>query len=166
MTEEKINGGSSIIIFDIVEKRINYLLNSNDKIDVKASALIGFEGVIISILFSNYSLVKPTVGIFIVGVIFLFISLFLAILSIKTYEFRIDPKPRGLYEGYIEKKTEETLVAITVNIIYSFEENEKINYKKAKLLNFGFYFLLFSLIFIVLSICQFNLVVNIIKEVF
>jgi len=166
MTEEKINRSSSIIIFDIIEKRINYLLNSNDKIDVKASALIGFEGVIISILFSTYSLVKPTVGIFILGVIFLFISLFLAILSIRPCEFRIDPKPRGLYEGYIEKKTEETLDAITVSIIYSFEENEKINYKKAKLLNYGFYFLLFSLIFIVLSICQFNLALNIIKEVF
>ena len=166
MTEEKINRSSSIIIFDIIEKRINYLLNSNDKIDEKASALIGFEGVIISILFSTYSLVEPTIGIFILGVIFLFISLFLAILSTRPREFRIDPKPRGLYEGYIEKKTEETLDAITVSIIYSFEENEKINYKKAKLLNYGFYFLLFSLIFIVLSICQFNLVLNIIKEVF
>jgi len=166
MIKEKINKSSSIIIFDIIEKRINYLWNSSDRIDAKASTLIGFEGVIISILFSTYSLVKPAVNTFIIGIIFLFISLFLAILSIKSYEFRIDPRPRGLYEGYIEKKAEDILEAITVNIIYSFEENEKINYKKAKLLNFGFYFLLFSLIFIILSVYQFDLVLNIIKEVF
>jgi len=169
MIKEKINKSSSIIIFDIIEKRIKYLLNSTDRIDTKASTLIGFEGVIISILFSTYSLVKPAVDTFIIGIIFLFISLFLAILSIKSYEFRIDPKPRGLYEGYIEKKAEDTLEAITVSIIYSFEEDEKINYRKAKLLNFGFYFLLLSLIFIILSAYQFNLVlniINIIKEVF
>jgi len=169
MIKEKIKKSSSVIIFDIIEKRINYLLNSSDRIDTKASTLIGFEGVIISILFSTYSLVKPAADTFIIGIIFLFISLFLAILSIKSYEFRIDPNPRGLYEGYIEKNAEDTLEAITVSIIYSFEKDEKINYTKAKLLNFGFYFLLFSLIFIILSVYQFNLallVLNIIKEVF
>jgi len=173
MIKEKINKSSSIIIFDIIEKRIDHLSNSTDRIDTKASTLIGFEGVIISILFSTYSLVNPAVDTFIVGIIFLFISLFLAILSIKpSYRFRIDPRPRGLYEGYIEKKAEDTLEAITVNIIDSFEKNEKINYKKAKLVNFGFYFLIFSLIFIILSAYQFKLVLNIIlvfniiKEVF
>jgi hypothetical protein len=167
MTKEKIDKSSSIIIFDIIEKRINCLSNSSDRIDTKASTLIGFEGVVISILFSTYSLVKPAVDTFIIGIIFLFISLFLAILSIKpSYRFRIDPKPRGLYEGYIEKKAEDTLEAITVSIIDSFEVNEKINYKKAKLLNLGFSFLLFSLIFIILSVYQFDLVLNIIKEVF
>ena len=170
MIKEKINKSSSIIIFDIIEKRTNSLSNSSDRIDTKASTLIGFEGVIISILFSTYSLAKPAVDTFIVGIIFLFISLFLAILTIKpSYRFRIDPKPRGLYEGYIEKKAEDTLEAIIVNIIDSFEKNEKINVKKAKLLNFGFYFLIFSLIFIILSVYQFNLVLivlNIIKEAF
>ena len=166
MIKEKVNKSSSIIIFDIIEKRNNYLLNSSDRLDSKASTLIGFEGVIISILFSTYSIVKPAVDMFTIGIIFLFISLFLAILSIKSYEFRIDPRPRGLYESYIEKKAEDTLEAITVNIIYSFEENEKINNKKAKLLNYGFYFLLFSLIFIVFSVYKFELVLNIIKEVF
>jgi len=173
MRKEKINKSSSIIIFDIIEKRTNSLSNSSDRIDTKASTLIGFEGVIISILFSTYSLVKPAVDTFIVGIIFLFISLFLAILTIKpSYKFRIDPRPRGLYESYFEKNAEDTLEAITVNIIDSFEKNEKINDKKAILLNFGFYFLIFSLIFIILSAYQFNLVLNIssvlniIKEVF
>jgi hypothetical protein len=166
MINEKISKSSSTIIFDIIEKRIKYLWDSSDRIDDKASTLIGFEGVIISILFSTYSLVKPSVTTFITGVIFLFISLFLAILSIKPYEFRMDPKPRGLYEDYMGKKAEDTLEVITVNIIDSFEENEKINHKKAKLLNFGFYSLLFSLIFIILSILKVDLVLNIVKEVF
>jgi len=108
MIKEKINKSSSIIIFDIIEKRINYLLNSSDRIDTKASTLIGFEGVIISILFSTYSLVKPAVDTFIIGIIFLFISLFLAILSIRSYEFRIDPRPRG-YTKVILKKRQRTL---------------------------------------------------------
>jgi hypothetical protein len=166
MLKEKINENSSNIIFDIIEKRINYLWNSSDRIDAKASTLIGFEGVIISILFSTYSLVKPAVTTFITGTIFLFISLFVAILSIKSYEFRMDPNPRGLYEGYIEKKAEDTLEAITVNIIHSFEINEKIICTKAKLLNYGFYFLLFSLIIILFSVSKIDLVLNIIKEIF
>jgi len=166
MLNEMINESSSAIIFDIIEKRINYLWNSSDRIDAKASTLIGFEGVIISILFSTYSLVEPAVTTFITGTIFLFISLFLAILSIKSYEFRMDPNPRGLYEGYIEKKAEDTLEAITVNIIHSFEKNEKIICTKAKLLNYGFYFLLFSLIIILFSVSKIDLVLNIIKEIF
>jgi len=166
MTNEKINKSTSAIIFDIIEKRINYLWNSSDRIDAKASTLIGFEGVIISILFSTYSLVKPAVATFITGTIFLFISLFLAILAIKSYEFRMDPKPRGLYEGYIKKRAEDTLEAITVTVIHSFEENEKIICTKAKLLNYGFYFLLFSLIIILFSVSKIDLVLNIIKEIF
>lgn len=166
MIKEKINKSSSTIIFDIIEKRINYLWTSSDRIDAKASTLIGFEGVIISILFFTYSLVKPAVTTFITGTIFLFISLFLAILSIKSYEFRMDPKPRGLYEGYIEKRAEDTLDAITVSIIDSFEKNEKIICTKAKLLNYGFFLLLFSLIIILFSLLKIDLVLNIIKEIF
>ena len=166
MINEKINERSSTIIFDIIEKRINYLWNSSDRIDAKASTLIGFEGVIISILFSTYPFVEPAVNTYITGIILLFISLFLAILSIKSYKFRIDPRPRGLYESYIKRKAEDALEAITVNIIHSFEENEKIIYKKAKLLNFGFYFLLSSLIFIILSVSKIDLVLNIVKEIF
>lgn len=166
MIKENANKNSSVIIFDIIEKRLNYLWHSSDRIDAKACTLIGFEGVIISILFSTYSFVKPEVNIFVIGIIFLFISLLLAILSIKSYEFRMDPNPRGLYEGYIEKEEGDTLKAITINIIYSFEKNEKINCKKVKLLNYGFYFMLFSLILIILSVSRFDFILNVFKEVF
>ena len=154
MVKNKISKNSSKnIIFNIIEKRLDYLWQSIDALDRKASTLIGFETIIVPILFFNHSLIiKPAIYVFSAGLFMLFISLFLAVFSIKSYKFRGDPKPRGLYEGYIEKEEEKTLEAILASIIESFEKNEKINSKKAMLLNHGFYFLFISLILIVISI--------------
>lgn len=134
-------------IFNIIETRLSSLWQVSDSLDAKGTTILGFGGIIVSIAFSAYPIMKPIRVLFIIGIIFLLCGILLSSISIKSYKYRHDPKPRGLYEGYADKKDNEVLNQLVQNLIDSYENNEKIIEKKARMIDYGSYSIFVGLIF-------------------
>lgn len=142
------------VVLDTIEKQFTTLWKTSDNLDAKAISIMGFNGIIISIVFSNYMNMVLNQLLFIIGVVFLLSALFPLIYSAKSYEFRYDPNPRGLYQVYKDNekgKSNKGLRDIIPNLLESHEINLEIIKKKTKMKNWGLYLTYTGLIFFVLS---------------
>lgn len=84
------------IIFDIIETRLRSLSETHESHNRKAAIILGFDAVILSIVFPVYSTTKPVIWLFILGIVLVFISLLLSVIATKFGQWREDPYPRGL----------------------------------------------------------------------
>jgi hypothetical protein len=143
------------VVLDTIEKQFTSLWKTSDNLDAKAISIMGFNGIIVSIVFSNYVNMVLNQLLFIIGIVFLLAALLPLIYSIKSYKFRYDPNPRGLYELYKDNekgKCNKDLRDIIPNLLESHENNLEIIKKKAEMMNWGSYFTYAGLIFFTLSI--------------
>jgi hypothetical protein len=143
------------VVLDIIEKQFTSLWKTSDNLDAKAISIMGFNGIIVSIVFSNYMNMVLNQLLFIIGIVFLLAALSPLIYSLKSYKFRYDPKPRGLYKVYKDNekgKCNKDLGDIIPNLLESHENNLEIIKKKAKMMNWGLCLTYVGLIFFVLSI--------------
>jgi hypothetical protein len=142
------------VVLDTIEKQFTTLWKTSDNLDAKAINILGFNGIIVSIVFSNYLNMVLNQLLFIMGIAFLLIALLTLIYSVKSYKFRYDPNPRRLYKVYKDNekgKCNKDLRDIIPNLLESHENNLEIIEKKAKMMNWGLYFTYAGLIFFVLS---------------
>lgn len=142
------------VVLDTIEKQFTSLWKTGDNLDAKAISIMGFNGIIVSIVFSNYVNMVLNQLLFIIGIVFLLAALLPLIYSVKSYKFRYDPNPRGLYKVYKdnkEGKCNKVLEDIIPNLLESHENNLEIIQKKTKMMNWGLYFTYVGLIFFVLS---------------
>jgi hypothetical protein len=142
------------VVLDTIEKQFTSLWKTSDNLDAKAISIMGFNGIIISIVFSNYVNMVLNQFLFIIGIVFLLAALFPLIYSAKSYKFRYDPNPRGLYQVYKDNekgKSNKGLRDIIPNLLESHESNLEIIKKKTKMINWGLYLTYIGLIFFVLS---------------
>jgi len=143
------------VVLDTIEKQFTSLWETSDNLDAKAISIMGFNGIIVSIVFSNYVNMVLNQLLFIIGIVFLLVALLPLIYSVKSYKFRYDPNPRGLYKVYRDNekgKCNKDLRDIIPNLLESHENNLEIIKKKAEMINWGSYFTYAGLIFFVLSI--------------
>ena len=139
-------------IYEAVKEKLDIQLRFADSVDTKASVLIGFNGVIIAIVFTRLwpKDINLYFFIFIVAIIFLMSSIGLAFRAYATEPYRRDPDPRGL-KFYSMKSNDEVIKQITDNLINSYEENEGKLIKKAKRVNWSFKAIFMGLLFLGLS---------------
>ena len=143
------------VVIDTIEKQFTTLWKTSDNLDAKAINIMGFNGIIVSIVFSNYLNMVLNQLLFIMGIAFLLSALLPLIYSVKSYKFRYDPNPRGLFKVYKDNekgKCNKDLRDIIPNLLESHENNLEIIKKKAKMMNWGLYLTYVGLIFFVLSI--------------
>lgn len=140
-------------IYEAVKEKLDIQLRFADSVDTKASVLIGFNGVIIAIVFTRLwpKDINLYSFIFIAAIISLMSSIGLAFRAYVTEPYRRDPDPRGL-KRYSMKSNEEVIKQITDNLINSYEENEGKLIKKAKRVNWSFKAIFMGLLFLGLSL--------------
>ncbi len=142
------------VVIDTIEKQFTTLWKTSDNLDAKAISIMGINGIIISIVFSNYMNMVLNQLLFIIGIVFLSSTLLPLIYSEKSYKFRYDPNPRGLYKVYKDNekgKCNKDLGDIIPNLLESHENNLEIIKKKTKMINWGLCLTYVGLIFFVLS---------------
>lgn len=142
------------VVIDTIEKQFTTLWKTSDNLDAKAINIMGFNGIIVSIVFSNYLNMVLNQLLFIMGITFLLSALLPLIYSAKSYKFRYDPDPKGLYKIYKDNekgKCNKDLEDIIPNLLESHENNLEIIKKKAKMMNWGLCLTYAGLIFFALS---------------
>jgi hypothetical protein len=154
-------------IVKIVQKTLDVLLNEARQqrnltlqfvnfLDTKASLLIAFNGIIITILFTTQSfhnsLSALTFGnfLYILGIIVFLIAIIFAIYSGRLRSYRIDPELRPFIEGYSGKTIEEISKKLISHYVNSFENNLEIVGNKGMWINCSFYITLlgFGVLFV------------------
>lgn len=153
MTEEKSSKIQVLEkICDITEKKFDFLSQIDTSHKNRATTIFVFGAAILSIIFSllpNKSLFLP---LFIIGTLFVFISLVFSVIVILSWNFQIEPDPKIFDKDYIKKDYEEVLSHLLRQLKGGYEENRKTIQKKAIITDLGFIFMLVGLFCIVLSI--------------
>lgn len=140
------------IIFDIIETRLCSLSETHESHNKRTAIILGFDAVILSIVFPVYSTAKPVIWLFILGIVLVLISLLLSVIAIKSGQWREDPYPRGLRDGYIKKEYRRVLEQVISNLVECYDHNLRIIRKKARTVDWGFYCVFAGLFFLTLSI--------------
>ncbi len=164
---EKIKFG-----YDEIKRLFDKQWEAIDVIDSKASTLLGFLGVIISLsftlllseylnsIFHNYIAFCGFMFI-LLGILCLFISLILDYYVIKIRQYSITPKPETLSDIIYKEKPplQKLLDDLLVTTVETYRENEKHIEKKEKFFKYTFYLLalglfliLFGVLFFILSL--------------
>ncbi|MBA7492119.1 hypothetical protein ES702_02668 [subsurface metagenome] len=139
-------------VFDIIESRLRSLSEANNSHNGRATTIFGFGGVILTIAFSIYSIGKPVVWLFLLGIASILVSLLVSIIAIRSRKFWEDPYPRGLRDGYIKKEYKGVLEQVISNLIECYDHNLRITQRKALIIDCGFYCVFIGLLFLALSI--------------
>lgn len=138
------------LIFQETKDKLLNQMNTGDKLDSKASTIMGFIGILVGVIFGFtfylksfttdvLSLVKTSV--------FLLISSFLfAFIAFMNIVYRYDPHPETLVKKYLFKKYDETMEQLVYNYVISYEDNKKKLIRKAILINISMMLLFISLI--------------------
>ncbi|HPC76713.1 MAG TPA: hypothetical protein PK811_00105 [bacterium] len=154
--------------YDEIKRVFDKQWEAIDVIDSKASTLLGFLGVIISLSFtlvlSEYSnsifhnYIAFCGFIFILfGILCLFISLILDYCVIKIHQYSITPKPETLSDIIYEEKEplQKLLDELLVTTVETYKENEKYIEKKEKFFKYTFYLLVLGLFLILFGVLLF-----------
>ncbi len=128
------------LFLELTKKRISRLFYAIERIETKASIIIGFLGI-----FLGYILVSTDKkNLF--GIIALSISFLFAILTIFTAEYRDDPDPKKILRWYINKNHKDVKRELFENLVKSYERNKSQLSEKVSLLKYSFGFLVLGLI--------------------
>lgn len=129
-TKVKLNEQSLRIIIDEARDKLNDQLDSVKNLDSKATVIVSFSGVILTILLTSSTLNNGSRFAVLIGV-FVFLAALLSIAVLLVRSFKRDPNPRNFYTGYANKSHIETLEVLAGSFITSYEENNrKVLFKK------------------------------------
>jgi hypothetical protein len=144
------------LIFQETKNKLLYQMEVGDKLDAKASTIMGFIGVIIGIIFglTFQSTIFQTseLNLFKSSVLLLIVSFFFAFWSYRTTVYKFPPQPENLVKKYLLKTHEETIEKLIYNFVDSHEKNRKKLNRKAFYINIALGLLLVSLVILSIEI--------------
>lgn len=159
------------LCFNIMKDYYYYTFKNRDNLDEKASKIIIFSGIIVSlfsgiggiilkdisrtdILSINISKYSVLLIILAVGLISLIISIMVALVAFKPEVWISVPSPIAFMNKYVrsEKGKDEILGTLTSNMADSIDKNSKKNIKKAGYIKYSSYMLLIGLVISVIFI--------------
>lgn len=151
MVKKKVTSQTLQTIYEVTKEQLNSQFQLVDSLDNKASVIIGFNAIVITLALGAYS--NAFVWLFAIGLILLFISTFYSFYAYKTEQFRRDPKPRKFREKYSLKPQNQVLQKLVDNSIGSYEWNRNKLIEKSQRINIallitfgGLYLLAISLL--------------------
>ncbi len=139
------------LFLELTKEKISRLFYAIERIETKASIIIGFLGIILGYILvsANKNFLELTISN--LGILSLFISFFFAISIILTAKYRDDPDPEKILHKYKDKNPEKVKEQLLANLIDSYNKNKSKLSKKVKLLKYSFGFLLLGLILLVIG---------------
>lgn len=153
---EKIDTENLKLLFQVTKDELVYQMDVGDKLNTKASTIMGFIGVIVGVIFGfTFYLKSLSPQVFYslkISTLFLIISFIFALFGFKNEVYRYDPEPKKLVEKYLLENHEKTMETITYNYVESYEENKKKLVKKARNINISLYLIFLSLIILTFGI--------------
>jgi hypothetical protein len=167
--EKRVEDGRIQLCFDIIKDSYYYTFKNRDNLDEKASKIIVFSGIIVS-LYSGFGgiilkdisktdvvlLNKYYLLLFILatGLISLIISILLALVAFKPEAWKSVPSPNTFIEKYAKpnKSKEEILGPLTSTMADTISINNEKNIRKAKYIKYSLYLLAFGLVISVIFI--------------
>jgi len=145
------------LFYNIMEKKLDYLWQALNDIDLKANYLLGFEGIILSLIFSGYSLETINIPImYIIGIIIIFSSFLLTICNLRCSKFYLNPNPNKLIEKHYKSKEVDIYRYLLATMLRAHEKNKEIILKKSNFFNYNILCLFIGILLIILSILLYN----------
>jgi len=135
---------------EIAREKISRLFYAVERIETKASIIIGFVGVMLGYILASFDKYSLRLTMLSLSITFLFISFVFAILVILTEKYRSDPDLEKLYYKYKNKNSEEVKKQLFLNLTDSYNENKTQLHGKVKLLKHSLIFLLLGLFLLVI----------------
>lgn len=156
MQEEKPK--SLEIVYTEIKSRLDKQSEEIDTLNQRASVLLGFVTLLMSLLAGFTTTVKvpdlpgdsliPVLLTLIAAILYIHILIF-AYLGYKIQTYRRDPEPRPLRDGYLIKNEETTKRQVISNFIDSYETNAKHISKKKNMLNKAYILFIIEAIYII-----------------
>jgi len=136
-----------------MEKKLDYLWQAINNIDLKSNYLLGFEGIILSVIFSSYSLVIINIYImYIIGIVLIFLSFFLTICATRCRIIYLNPNPNNLIRKHYKSKEVDIYRYLLATMLRAHEKNKEIIFKKSNFFNYSIFCLFIGILFIILSV--------------
>ena len=148
---------------DLIKKRLIHSFQLSDSLDSKAATILGFGGIIfsllLSIVFSNKEIMEivfnlklfsfPFKTMFCVGMMLVGLGIYFEVLSIRSEKFWITPNILKIYEELksANEKDRESIIEVKLEkLIKSYKHNMEININKARNIDRGLFCMLLGLL--------------------
>lgn len=144
------------LLFNITRDRLIDQMELSSELNSKASTIMGFIGVIVSVVFSLNFLFNslPAIALFSLKItaFFLILAFIFSLIGFKNRVYRYDPDPKSLVEYYLLKKSKKSMETIIYNFVDSFESNKVKLIIKGRCINISLYLIFISLLILVIGI--------------
>lgn len=134
------------LFLEITKERISRLFYAVERIETKASIIIGFLGIVLSYILISADKNFWELTIFNLGVLSFFISFIFAFSIIITLKYRDDPNPEKFSHKYKDVNPRDVEKQLLSNLIDSYNKNKSKLKIKSILLKHSFGFLIIGLI--------------------
>ncbi len=148
---------------DLVKGRLNYSFQLSNSLDSKATTILGFGGIIfsllLSIVFSNKEIMDivfnlklfsfPFKTMFFVGMMLVVLGIYFEVKSIKSEKFFTTPNILKIYEELksANEKNRESIMEVKLEkLIKSYKHNMEVNINKAKNIDRGLFCIFLGLL--------------------
>lgn len=148
---------------DLIKERLTYSFQLSDSLDSKAATILGFGGIIFSLLLSIVFLNKEIMDIvfnlklfsfpfktmFFVGMILVVLGIYFEVLSVRLKKYWITPNILKIYEELksANEKNRESIMEVKLEkLIKSYKHNMEININKARNIDRGLLCMLLGLL--------------------
>ncbi|MCK4732357.1 MAG: hypothetical protein KAT65_07860 [Methanophagales archaeon] len=150
MSEDSYPSETLELIYNEVKDTLNAQLQSLERLNSKASVIIGLVGVITGLSLNLHPLSSPY--LFGACMTLFLASIFLSFSAYKVKSYRRDPEPRKITEKYLREDSKKVKKQLIDNFIESYENNGPIIDKKARYINYSLILLFIGLFVLTLSI--------------
>ncbi len=147
---------------DLIKERLIYTFQLSDSLDSKVATILGFGGIIfsllLSIVFSNKEVMNivinlklfslPFKTVFFFGIVLVFSGIYFEVSSIRSEKFWTIPNILKIYEELknADEKNKESIMKMKLEkIIKSYKHNMKINKNKSRNIDRGLCFIIIGL---------------------
>lgn len=139
------------LFLELTKERIGRLFYAIERIETKASIIIGFLGIVLGYILVGTDRIFWELTIFNLGVLSLLISFILAFSIIITLKYRDDPDPEKLFCKYKDINPQEVKEQLLSNLIDSYNENKPKLRMKAIFFKHSLGFLIVGLILLAIG---------------
>lgn len=158
-------------IYELIADRFRLEWQRTNDLDGKASGIIGFVGIIVSLQAGLGSFLLKEIPktcdfyihlciLFLLGIIFLMCSILCGLKAYYVKTWKVVPDPEYLIEEYAKKDRSriDILRIVSAEISGAVTENKSTNDKKAKFIRYGFIFLVLGIGMVIIFVCGLLLV--------
>jgi len=137
---------------DLLKERLSYSFQLSDSLDLKATTILGFCGIILTLMLSLIFLSNETSiffkKIFFIGMVFIFFGILFMFKSIKSKPFWQTPSISKIDKDQddFEKIIKSAVEGKPEKLIKSYKNNMKLNKKKSRDIDKGIYLIILGLL--------------------